>query len=180
MELELLRWVAAHRVPALDWLAASLSQAGRGGLLWLGLGLLGVAVRRARVEGVWQLALALLLTLAVADGLLKPLVGRVRPYEVEATLAPESARPTGSSFPSGHAATAFAAAVALSRTWRGGRLVWWTLAVLAALSRVYLGVHYPTDVVGGAVLGAALGLFVVGKTSWYSLGSVSRDTSVAR
>jgi undecaprenyl-diphosphatase len=55
-----------------------------------------------------------------------------------------------------------AAAVALSRMWPAGRVVWWTLAALMAYSRVYLGHHYPLDVVGGAVVGLLSALWVLG------------------
>jgi undecaprenyl-diphosphatase len=64
-------------------------------------------------------------------------------------------RPLTFSFPSGHAASAVAAAVTLARLWPNGRLVLWLLAVLVAVSRIYVGVHYPLDVLGGAVLGLA-------------------------
>jgi undecaprenyl-diphosphatase len=103
------------------------------------------------------------LTVAVAFGLgslasttLKVLVDRERPDAGALIDLPESA-----SFPSGHATTAFAAAVALSLLvprWR-----WWALplAAVVAYSRVYLGVHYWSDIVAGAVIGAAVAWWVV-------------------
>lgn len=63
-------------------------------------------------------------------------------------------RPVTYSFPSGHAASAVAGAITLSWVWPHGRLVLWPLATLVALSRIYVGVHYPLDVLGG-VLGVA-------------------------
>lgn len=62
----------------------------------------------------------------------------------------------GPSFPSGHATAAFGLAAALSVWWPRGRAVWWTFAVGVAWSRLVLGVHWPSDCVAGAVLGAGL------------------------
>jgi undecaprenyl-diphosphatase len=64
-------------------------------------------------------------------------------------------RPLTYSFPSGHAASSVAGAVTLSQLWPAGRVVLWSLATLVALSRIYVSVHYPLDVLGGALLGLA-------------------------
>ena len=103
------------------------------------------------------------ITVAVAFGLssaastiLKALVDRERPHTGALIDLPSSA-----SFPSGHATTAFAAAVALSLL--VPRWSWWalTLAAVVAYSRVYLGVHYWSDIVAGAILGSAVAWWVV-------------------
>jgi len=76
-------------------------------------------------------------------------------------------RPDDASFPSGHAANAFAGASVLARRLRAQRVLWWSLALLIAYSRVYLGVHYPLDVIGGALPGFVCGTIagrVVGAT----------------
>jgi undecaprenyl-diphosphatase len=163
----LLRWLVAHRTPALDTLMWAFTQLGRAGTVWLVLGIVAAALRRASVSGVWQMGLALLLTLLVSDGVLKPVVHRARPYEVMADLPVLGDRPGNASFPSGHAASSFAAAFSLSRAWPAARVSLWTLAVLISFSRMYLGAHYPTDVGGGALVGLACAILVVGRTSWF-------------
>jgi undecaprenyl-diphosphatase len=97
---------------------------------------------------------------------LKPIVHRPRPYAASATLETVGARPASASFPSGHAAACMAGALMLASTWRRARAAIWTLAVLVAVSRVYLGLHYPTDVIAGAFVGWAVGWFVLGRTAW--------------
>jgi len=166
MDSALLYWLAAHRTPAVDGLMWVLTQVGRAGAVWLALGIGAAALRRANVSGVWQMGLALLLTLLVSDGILKPVVHRARPYDVMADLPVLGDRPGNPSFPSGHAASSFAAALSLSRAWPAARIPLWALAVLISVSRAYLGLHYPSDVLGGALVGLACAMLVVGGTSW--------------
>jgi undecaprenyl-diphosphatase len=162
IDTALLHWLVAHRTPVVDGLMWVSTQIGRAGAVWLALGIGAAALRRANVSGVWQMGLALLLTLLVSDGILKPIVHRARPYDVPVL----GERPGNASFPSGHAASSFAAALSLSRAWPAARIPLWTLAVLISVSRAYLGVHYPSDVVGGALVGLACAVLVVGGTSW--------------
>ena len=84
------------------------------------------------------------------------------------------------SFPSTHAATSFAGAYALSRLFPTLRLPLWILACLVAYSRVYVGVHYPLDVIGGAVVGLAAAAFVVDGTRWYSDQLAARHSLAAQ
>lgn len=81
---------------------------------------------------------------------------------------------SGWSFPSGHAATAFAGAVALTYLWREGAPFFFLLAAAIAFSRVYVGVHYPGDVIAGAALGAVVGL------AWVAALRLPRRSAEAR
>lgn len=111
----------------------------------------------------WRMCLAVALTYALTSGVIKPLVARERPYTVISGARTVEAAPAGGySFPSGHAATAVAGAIAASRVLPGASLAFWLLATLIAYSRIYVGVHYPGDVAAGALVGAAVSFFVLG------------------
>lgn len=98
---------------------------------------------------------------AAASGLLKELFDRLRPALADPTFAAAVSTPATPSFPSGHAATAFAAAAAVGALHPRLRWPLFAVAALVGLSRVYLGVHYGLDVLAGATLGTAVGLGVV-------------------
>ena len=128
-----------------------LSYAGRLGLLWIVIALLLCGINRR-----WGVLLMTLIAIALADWsatALKALVDRPRPpvrYPLPKTLVP---LPHDASFPSGHAATSFAAAAMLSFAFPAFAPALLVLAAAVAFSRVYVGVHYPLDVIGGAALG---------------------------
>lgn len=103
------------------------------------------------------MAVALVLYMAAGHFFLKPLFARPRPCDINTSITMLVARPHGHSFPSGHTASGVAAAYAL---WLQNRKLGAPALVLAAFiafTRLYLYVHFPTDVLGGAVLGIALG-----------------------
>ncbi|MEK7543280.1 MAG: phosphatase PAP2 family protein [Patescibacteria group bacterium] len=93
---------------------------------------------------------------ALVELILKPLVARVRPTELMGAIIVGPAS-QDFSMPSGHATIAFAMAVVLSRKEPKWKWMFFTLAVLISLSRIYLGVHYPLDVVAGGVIGWLIG-----------------------
>lgn len=157
IELAVLDWIQVHlRCGALDTLAVFLSRICDHGEVWILLAAALLAFRRTRGIGA-AVAAALLLDLVSCNMLLKPLIGRVRPFGVNGEIALLVGAPGDASFPSGHTASSFAAVWALrsagSPLWRPGLV----LAVCIALSRLYLYVHWPTDVLGGAALGVAAG-----------------------
>jgi len=92
---------------------------------------------------------------------LKATVERRRPYETLAEADPLIRASVGNSFPSGHAATSFAGAVILGYLFRRALPGLFALAALVAVSRVYVGVHYPLDILGGAALGSVVALVVI-------------------
>ena len=156
-ELAILDWIGAHlRCGVLDAVMPWVSRLCDHGEVWIVLCLVLLAIPRTRRTGV-ALALALAVDLLACNLLIKPLVGRVRPFAVRAVplLVPP---PADASFPSGHTAVSFAAAAALRRSKSRLWLPALALAAVLALSRLYLYVHWPSDVLGGAVVGTAAGL----------------------
>jgi undecaprenyl-diphosphatase len=160
------RWLRTYHAPAIDVLMAGLSDISRGGTIWCILSFIVAALHPKR----WPAAVQVLLVVAVAqlstDFVAKPLFDRARPFETTAETRVYGVRPTTRSFPSGHVANAAAGAYGLARLAPEGRVIFWGLAMLVSVSRVYLGVHYPADVLGGWLFGLAVAWFVIGRTAW--------------
>jgi len=117
-----------------------------------------------RLRGLAVLAVGAILTWSVdvlCSIAIKPLVNRPRPFEVLPDAIVRVAPPGGSSFPSGHAVDAFFLAVFLTFIYPRLSWLYFAIAFLIAVSRVYIGVHYPGDVFGGAVIGSALAISVM-------------------
>jgi undecaprenyl-diphosphatase len=150
------RWVVEHRVSWLDQVFVWVSNIGAFGWIFIAIALAAaILLRRPQV---------LLLTLAaavVADLLsrgLKAAIDRERPHLPPGEPHRLVALPTDASFPSGHATVAFACAVTLALAVPRLAAPVLVLATAIAYSRVYLGVHYPLDVIAGAALGAAVAI----------------------
>lgn len=167
IDAAILRWVVTTwRAPWLDEPMVRLSQAGVWGLLFGAIGLGVVLVRRdgLTLMGFWRLVLAIWLANALVVEVLKPLAARTRPFDADTSITVVVRGGDGASMPSGHAATAVAGAMALSLMWPAGRALAWALAVLVMLSRMYLGYHYPSDVLVGAAVGWACCYFATAAT----------------
>ncbi len=153
-ERHLEHWIVEHRVGWLDWFFIALSWIGTLGAVWIVLGL-ALAV-------MWRRPSIVVLTAAAVIGgelfsdLGKALIARHRPFEHQ--IGPPS---TTHSFPSGHAATSFAGATVLAHFAPRLRVPLFVLAALIAFSRVYNGMHYPTDILVGAAGGVAIALLLL-------------------
>ena len=158
------RWLLAHRSPVLD--RAMLVFSYFGAYAWLVLAIVMGFARPRRWPGVFQVVLAIGLSTLLTDTIAKPLVGRSRPYALHANVDVIGVRETNASFPSTHASNASAGAHAMSRAFPEARVLFWSIAVLVAVSRVYVGVHYPLDVVVGGLVGFLAAAFAIGGTTW--------------
>lgn len=156
-ESGVMEWFSGIHGTPFDILFEGLSYSATAGIIWLVLGALIMWSGR-RADGA-SMMLSVVLALCICDLVLKPIVDRDRPFD-ELDLDVLMSIPTTSSFPSGHTASAFAGAVSLlmiDRRWGIAALAY---AALVALSRVYVCAHWPTDVIAGAVLGAAMAAIV--------------------
>ena len=181
--MDILSYFAEHfDLPILDWIAEHLhcgflnkvmpviTALGNGGIFWIVLALVMMIIPKYRKAG-FSMGIALILGLVVCNLTLKPLVARIRPYDYQLehfgkTIALLISTPHDFSFPSGHTIASFEGATALLIHDRKLGIPAMVLAVLVAFSRLYLYVHYPTDVIASIILGvgfAFLGSFIVKK-----------------
>lgn len=159
LDESILLYIQAHiRCAALTPLMKVMSFLGNAGIGWIVLGVALLIYPKTRRAG-----LDLLLCLALASALnglgLKNLVARPRPFLTMDDLTVLVSAPSGYSFPSGHSCAAFAAAYALARSFRRGGWAYLP-AALIALSRIYVGVHYPSDILVGALIGTLAAMVV--------------------
>jgi undecaprenyl-diphosphatase len=154
-------WLASWtNHPWVDAVMITASFMGARGSIWIVLGLVTWAVSRTKRMAVWRLLLAVGLAGLLVDGITKPIVGRARPWIDHPEYRDLGWRPDSTSFPSGHAASAAAGALALARIWPATAAPAWALAALIAFSRVALGVHFPSDVIVGFLIGILAARFV--------------------
>lgn len=151
MELDILLWLQSLRTPLFDAFFTFYTRLGDHGELWILIGLLLLTNKKTRSIGIIAL-LALAIEFVTVDFMLKPLVMRDRPF-ITHPLDILIEIPRGSSFPSGHTASSFAVAGVLLFNKVKGKWIAIALATIMGLSRMYLFVHYPTDVLVGCLWG---------------------------
>jgi undecaprenyl-diphosphatase len=156
-DLKLLRFMRTRgHAPGVEAFARALGKAGNNGAIWFALGVL-LALVDSSNRDEW-LVCGLLGPFAIGLNYLVKLIVR-RPRPVLEGLPPLGGAPSSLSFPSAHATSSFAVATAMTRVDTWGALAF-LLALALALGRPYLGMHYPSDVLAGALLGIALGRIV--------------------
>jgi len=160
MDARILQQVIELRRPWLDDLMVLASALGAGGFLWIIIGSIAGLFPR-HTAAMWRLWLALGLSFVIGDAFVKPFVARPRPFDVMEVHLIDT-RPLTPAFPSGHAAIAAAGALAATRIFPGAGWILWPVAAVIAVSRVYLGVHWPSDVVAGFAIGLAAAWLVLG------------------
>lgn len=160
IDLSILSAIQQHlRCAVLDGIFPIISQLNNAGLIWIVISLILLCRKQTRTAGICMVV-CLLVNLALGEGLLKHLFNRTRPFVEQPIADMLIALPTTSSFPSGHTSSSFAAATALFRNNKQAGIAAYILAVLISFSRLYLYLHYPTDVLAGMILGFCVGWFV--------------------
>ena len=161
LDASILQWISALPHPTwLTFVMDAVTTSGVGSAIWFALAL--VVALRGDPASAFRVVLSLIVTAVVVGGILKPSVGRDRPAPMAPSASVVSVPLDSPSFPSGHAAGAAAGAYSLSRIWLARAPVVWSLAILMAVSRVYLGAHYPLDVLAGLLVGLGCATFVTG------------------
>lgn len=166
IEIQILDWMQNIRTPFGDIIVPLISGLGNAGIIWIALTLVLFIIPKTRRSGL-IMALALIADLILCNGILKNLVARTRPYDVNTVVNLLIEKPVDYSFPSGHTAASFAAVTALYLA--GEKKLWkpaLVLSILIAFTRMYLYVHYPTDILGGIAVGIIsgyIGFFIAGR-----------------
>lgn len=111
-----------------------------------------ISIKKYRKEGIVLLS-ALVLATILGEGFLKHLIKRPRPFLEVQSIKLLISKPSSYSFPSGHTTSSFAAAGVLGYYFKRYKVYFYTLAILISFSRLYLFVHYPSDVIAGTILG---------------------------
>lgn len=149
--------------PIMDGIMKFITFFGDKGWFWIVLGIALLWFRKTRKMGL-TVCIALIFSLLLCNLTLKPLIARIRPYDIKKGIQLIIDAPHDYSFPSGHTSASFASAFAVffnNKKWGSIALVF---AALIAFSRLYLYVHFPTDVLGGLILG-----FVCAVLAYYTL-----------
>lgn len=153
----LLNLIYKLRNPVLDIVMPGLTSLANGGFIWILICLVCIFIKRTKKCGIVT-AVSLIFNFCVCNLFLKKIVARSRPFSQNTMVEILIKLPKDYSFPSGHTSASFAAATAIFLHNKKWGSVAYVLATLIAFSRLYLYVHYPTDVICGALIGIVCAL----------------------
>ena len=171
-DLPILDWIQVHLQSGfLDTVMPIITLFGEGGIFWIAWAVILILIPKTRKTGL-GMGFALIMGLLVCNVTLKPLVARIRPYDLQSQLGVTINLLINAqhdfSFPSGHTIASFEAAVVLLKNSKKMGIPAMIIAILVTFSRLYLYVHYPTDVLVSIVLGtlfAFIGDWLAGKVA---------------
>lgn len=150
----------------LDRIMPYISLIGNEGAVWILLALILLIIPSCRKTGI-EMSIALILSLLIGNIALKPLIARARPFTANPDFILLIRPPTDYSFPSGHTMSSFAAATVIWFANKKYGTAALALAALIAFSRLYLYVHYLTDVLAGLVIGVLIAILSAGVIKEY-------------
>lgn len=161
MDAQILLWIQENiRNPILSSILIPITKLGNAGILFIVTGIVLLCFRKTRKAGTLFLT-SLVLNFILNDLVIKNVIERQRPFEVIKNLEILVPPPYSFSFPSGHTSSAFASLVTLFFTQKKFAPFGLAFAVLMGFSRMYVGVHYLSDVLAGAVVGTVVALITV-------------------
>lgn len=138
--------------PILNKIMPYISLLGNAGVIWIIITIVFLLSKKTRQTGL-IMATSLVLCLLIGNITLKPLIARIRPCDINPEITLLIPRPTDFSFPSGHTMSSFAASAAIFSYNKHWGILAIILAILISYSRLYLYVHYPSDVLIGMIIG---------------------------
>lgn len=159
IDLQILDFLQTIRTGFLDSIFVFITRLGDEGIIWILLTLGLLCFKKTRGYGI-AMAIALISGTIIGNICLKNIIARPRPFVINPEMLPNLIinPPSSFSFPSGHTLSSFESAVALFMCNKKAGIPAIILATLIGFSRNYLYVHYPTDVIAGAILGIAIGI----------------------
>lgn len=171
VDFYILNIILELRCGFLDFLMPKITMLGNGGFIWITAAVIMCLFKKQRKTGIMILS-GLLIGFIVCTFILKPIVARPRPCWIDSSVPMLIDIPHDYSFPSGHTLSSFVSAFILMYRKSGLRFIALALAVMIAFSRMYLYVHFPSDVLGGLLIAAvtAVGVIYIEKklTAYYT------------
>lgn len=157
IDFAILEALQAIHCPALDLILAAFTYIGQAGAVWIVASIIFLCIKSRRGTGAAVLT-SLALEVLLNERIIKHIVKRPRPFTLHPWIDTVVHRPSSWSFPSGHACSSFAAATAIFCFDKRLGVIAYAVAAVIAFSRSYFYIHFPTDVLCGALLGVLIGI----------------------
>lgn len=161
IDISILRFIREYfSSPLMDSIMIFITNLGNRGFIWIIIGIILLISKKYRKIGLAML-IALAVTSLIGEVFIKNIIQRPRAFTTFPDIEIIIKAPLSYSFPSGHTASSFAAAVVLGYYIKNWKYLFYFFAALVAFSRLYLFVHYPSDIIGGIALGVVCSLMTI-------------------